>query len=184
MTRLTLVRHAQPGASWGEALDPGLGPAGIEQAERVAATLGTGTPPRRIVTSPMLRTRETAAPLAAAWGVEPVVQPAVGEIPSPPDLDMDARSQWLRETIGGTWDDTDDVIRAWRRELLDALAAFDTDVVVVTHFVAINVAVGAARRDDRVISCMPDLASVTELDAHDGELTLVQLGHEARTEIR
>jgi broad specificity phosphatase PhoE len=183
MTRLTLVRHARPGGSWAEALDPDLGPEGRAQAEQVAATIGAGAA-RRIVTSPMRRARETAAPLAAAWGVEPEVHPAVGEIPSPPDLDKHARSRWLGETIAGTWDGTDDAIRAWRIELLDTLAAFDSDVVVVTHFVAINVAVGAARHDDRVISCAPDLASVTELDAHDGALTLVTLGREARTEIR
>jgi broad specificity phosphatase PhoE len=183
MTRLTLVRHARPGASWAEALDPGLGTEGRAQAEQVAATIGAGVV-RPVVTSPMRRARETAAPLAAAWGIDAEVRPAVGEIPSPPDLDKQARARWLGETIAGTWDGTDDAIRAWRIELLDALTAFDTDVVVVTHFVAINVAVGAARQDDRVISCAPDLASVTELDAHDGTLTLVALGHEARTEIR
>ena len=183
MTRLTLIRHARPGASWAEALDPGLGPDGRAQAEQVAATIGAGAV-RPIVTTPMRRARETAAPRAAAWGVEPEVQPAVGEIPSPPDLDPQARSRWLGETIVGTWDGTDEAILAWRIELLEALAAFDSDVVIVTHFVAINVAVGAARHDERVISYAPDLASVTEVDVHDGALTLVALGHEARTEIR
>lgn len=183
MTRLTLVRHARPSASWGEAADAGLGTEGVEQAERVAEALGAGTP-RPIVTSPMRRARETAAPLAAAWRVEPEVRPSVGEIPSPPELDQGARVRWLHDTIGGAWDDTSDVIRAWRSELLASLAAFDTDVVVFTHFVAINAAVGAARRDARVLSCAPDHASVTELEARDGELTLVRLGHEARIEIR
>jgi broad specificity phosphatase PhoE len=183
MTRLTLVRHARPGAGWSEALDPGLGPEGREQAAQMAAVVAAGSA-RPIVTSPMRRARETAAPLAAAWGTEPEVWPAVGEIPSPPDLDMQARSQWLRDTLTGTWDDADAVIRAWRGELLESLAAFEADVVVVTHFVAINVAVGAARRDDRIISFAPDLASITELDAHDGALTVVTLGREARTDVR
>lgn len=183
MTRLTLVRHARPSGFWGEAVDPGLAPEGRDQAERLAATLGAGAP-RPIVTSPMRRTRETSAPLAAVWGVEVRVEPTVGEIPSPSDLEPDARVRWLRETLSGTWGDASDAVRAWRRDLLDALASFETDVVVVTHFVAINVAVGAARGADRILSCRPDLASVTEIDAHDGGLTLVELGREAHTEIR
>lgn len=184
MTRLTLVRHAQPGASWDEALDPGLGSDGRAQAEAVAASLGAGSP-RRLVTSPLLRARETAAPLAAAWGVEPVVDATVGEIPSPPELvDAERRSQWLGATLAGLWSDAGKPLREWRTTLLATLSSFDLDTVVVTHFVAINAAVGAARGDDRIISCTPDVASLTELEVYGGTVTLVELGRQAETRIR
>ena len=39
--------------------------------------------PCPIVVSPLRRTRETAAPLAVRWGVEPVVEPGVGELAAP-----------------------------------------------------------------------------------------------------
>ena len=47
----------------------------------VLAPLG----PLPVVVSPLRRTRETAAPLLARWSVEPVVEPAVGELTAPPD---------------------------------------------------------------------------------------------------
>ncbi len=84
MTRLLLVRHARPSANWDRDLDAGLDDVGVLQARGLVAGLGP-TGPLPIVTSPMRRTRETAAPLAAHWRAEPRVESAVGEIPSPVD---------------------------------------------------------------------------------------------------
>jgi broad specificity phosphatase PhoE len=50
--------------------------------------------------------------------------------------------------------------------------------VVVTHFVAINVAVGHASGDDRVVCFVPDNCSRTVLDADGDRLTVVELGEQ------
>jgi broad specificity phosphatase PhoE len=56
--------------------------------------------------------------------------------------------------------------------------------VVVTHYVAINVAVGAATADDRFVCFHPDNGSVTVL-RHDGDgLHVEQLGAERDTVVR
>ena len=77
---VVLVRHgasaaAVPGESH-EMLegrgDPPLSPTGVEQAEAVGARLAREGF-RRIFVTPLKRTSETAAPLARATGVEPVV---------------------------------------------------------------------------------------------------------------
>jgi broad specificity phosphatase PhoE len=172
MTRLLLVRHARPSGSYDESPDAPLDRVGQEQAEAVAARLEPRGP-LPVVTSPLRRARETAAPLARRWGREAIVVPAVGEIPSPVD-DLEARGAWLRAVLGRQWPEVGDELHAWRRALLAGLTDLERDTVVFTHYVAINVAVGAATGDERLVCCMPGHASVTELDVGpDGDLTLV-----------
>ena len=69
--------------------------------------------------------------------------------------------------------------RAVRRCLL----AFKEDVVLFSHYVAINAAVGVALDDSRMVVFHPDNASVTRLSNDGGELRVVELGGEAATHI-
>ena len=179
---LLLVRHGKAAAGWGDDPDPGLDDVGRAQAEAVAdrlASLG----PLPIVTSPLRRTRETAAPLAARWGVEARIDPAVGEIRSPTD-DLAERAAWLRTAMAGTWTQLGGEYPAWRRSVVDALLLLDRDTVVFTHFVAINAAVGAALGDDRLVCFHPDNGSVTMLRASKDELSVLAFGDQATTEVR
>lgn len=179
MPRLHLVRHGRAAAGWDADPDPGLDATGLAQAEAVAdrlAPLG----PLALLTSPLRRTRETAAPLARRWGVEPVVEPGVGEIAAPP-LAPGERSAWLAAVMAGRWADQAPDLRRWRDGVVATLLALPADAVVVTHFVAVNVAVGAATGDDRVTCCRPANASVTVLDAGGSGLRLVAPGDEADT---
>jgi broad specificity phosphatase PhoE len=177
-----LVRHARPSANWDRAPDAGLDEIGEGQARALVDVLGAGDP-LPIVTSPMRRTRETAAPLAAHWGIAPLVESAVSEIPSPIDEVAD-RGAWLREVLGGRWEDASAALHRWRSDLLETLVAVAVPTVVVTHYVAINAAVGAATGDDRLISFAPGHTSITELAVIDGALRLVVLGDEATTTIQ
>jgi broad specificity phosphatase PhoE len=178
MTPFRLVRHAEPAASWDEHLDPGLSPAGARQAAELAVRLES-QPPGAVVSSPLARARATAAPLAAAFGRPVRVEPGVGEVPTPEG----ERSTWLRAVLAARWPTVDEATRGWQRRVLDALATLEPDAVVATHFVAINVAVGAATGDDRVWCCSPAHASVTELMLDDGNLTLVTLGAETASQV-
>lgn len=182
MTRLLLVRHACPAGNWDEDADAGLDDAGRAQARALVASLGPRGP-LSIVTSPTRRTRETAAPLAAAWGRTPRIEDAVGEIPSPVD-DLAARGAWLRDTLHRRWGEVPAELHEWRAGLLDALVAIEEPAVVVTHYVAINAAVGAATDDDRLVVFSPGHASVTEVEIVDGALRLIARGDEAATSIR
>jgi broad specificity phosphatase PhoE len=56
--------------------------------------------------------------------------------------------------------------------------------VVVSHFVAINAAVGSATGTDRIVTFSPAHCSRTELEVVDGALRVVALGGEARTQVR
>ena len=183
MTRLYLVRHGRASAGWDTDPDPGLDEIGVRQAKEAAARLSVNGP-LQIVTSPLLRCRQTAAELAQLWGVEPTVEPAVGEIPSPHGVAMADRIDWLRAAMRGTWTDLGPTYVAYRDTVVSTLVALAKDSVVFSHFVAINVAIGSAIGDDRLVLRSLDNCSVTIVDVVDRALQLVESGHEADTLIR
>src|SRR5690242_21572623 len=94
MPRLTLVRHGRAARGW-EATDPSLDGVGRAQASELAELLGV-RPVMPVVTSPFRRCPETAAPLGTRWGVKPVIEPAVGELPSPAGFSLAERAAWHR----------------------------------------------------------------------------------------
>ena len=160
-TRLLLVRHARPTANWNDHPDSGLDATGREQAAALAADLGpTGRGPssrRRCSGRGRRRPRSRRG-----GGSSRRSGPTVGEIPSP-GAEVADRGAWLREVLRGRWADVDARVARWRERLLAALVGFDDGTVVVTHFVAINAAVGSATGNDRIISFTPDHCSRTEL---------------------
>ncbi|OAI44292.1 hypothetical protein AYO38_09840 [bacterium SCGC AG-212-C10] len=81
--RLILVRHGQ---SEGNAsgilqgrLDFGLTPLGQLQASHTADHLRSRTHVKRVVSSPLLRAKQTAGPIAEALGIELELDPALAE---------------------------------------------------------------------------------------------------------
>jgi broad specificity phosphatase PhoE len=189
MPKLYLIRHARPAAGWGEHADPGLDTIGERQAEEAAETLARALHRASIYTSPLRRCRETAYPLERRWGLSAQVLEPVAELPSPPLL-LDARQQWLRQTMQGTWHDLNELsptgwpdYLAWRQTLLDSLNHLQQDSVVFSHFIAINVAVGAALARDDVVCFRPDHASITCVETRNRRLRIVDLGRQADTMI-
>jgi broad specificity phosphatase PhoE len=181
MPMLYLIRHGRAAAGWDSDPDPGLDTLGHGQARDAAERLDTHGPLDLIV-SPMRRTQETAAPLAARWGLEPRIEPRVSEIPSPL-TDLRARGEWLRGVVAREWTQLDAPLLAWRQALLQALGELQRDTAVVTHFIAINAAAGAACGDDRVVHFRPDYCSVTILRSRQGTLELIELGAQGQTRV-
>ena len=73
----------------------------------------------------------------------------------------------------------------WRSRLLAAVGEVAEDIVVFTHFVAINAVVAAAEDRAEVMVFAPANASVTVIDADpdSGALTVVARGSEAAPEV-
>lgn len=179
MARLYLVRHGKAVAGFGGAMDPGLDDLGHRQAAEVAAKLAP-LGPLPILTSPLKRARETAAPLARLWKREPGVEEAIAEISSPEGMTLEQRVAWLRTLMGGSWRDVNIRLGQWREAAIAALAAQQEDTVIFSHYIAINVAAGAALGDDRVVVFSPDNCAVTVFEAANGALTLLEKGCEAQ----
>ncbi len=184
MTLLYLVRHGRAEMGWdGDDPDPGLDDVGREQARRVALELSS-LGPLALVTSPLRRARETAMPFEKRWGTAAIVEPNVGEVPSPGDVAKAGRVAWLRRAMGGTWADLGDRYERWRDTVVSSLAARTVDTVITSHFIAINAAIGSALGDDRVVIASLDNASVTVVEVVDRALLLRSTGREADTLIR
>jgi len=178
MPRISLIRHGHAAAGFGEDMDPGLAADGHEQAEAVAAKLH-GLGPLPLHSSPLRRCRETAAPLARLWSKTPLILPAVAEIPSPKGMSLEGRVVWLRKLMAGSWAEVPDDLQHWRKACVAAVAGLQEDTVVFSHYVAINVLMGAATGDDRVVCFSPGYCSVTVFDNAGGKLAVIEKGSEA-----
>lgn len=182
MPRLYLVRHGKASATWADAADPGLDDTGRGEAKaagRELAPLG----PMAILSSPLARARETAAPLEHLWEAHARIEIGVAEVPSP-DIPIETRGEWLRGIMNGTWADADEMRRQWKDSVVATLVRQPRDCVIFSHFVAINVAVGAATGDDRVTLFSPANGSVTIIETDGTKLTLIEKGREGATVVR
>ena len=179
--KLYLIRHGQPKAGFGEDRDPGLDELGRQQAAAVAKELESlGL--LSLITSPLQRARDTAVPFEKMWNCTAQVEQAVAEIPSPTE-DLEGRTIWIRQAMHASWSDLSEFHQQWKARLTDFLCGLETSTVITSHFIAINVAVGAATQDDRMICFEPDHCSCTVLEVADGALHVVTLGKERETPI-
>jgi broad specificity phosphatase PhoE len=192
MGKIYMVRHGKAAAGWDGDADPGLDVTGHAQAEAVAQDLAARlTSPVAVYTSPLLRCRETAMPLATMWQTQAIVEPRVAEIPSPIE-DLVARTEWLRRVMAGSWAELSsdpesagiDFAR-WQSDVVAALVTLGTsqDIVVFSHFIALNAAFCAATGADQIVAFRPDNCSVSVFETDGTALTLLTQGHEANTQV-
>ena len=90
--------------------------------------------------------------------------------------------------MSGTWTQLGisdgDVYTQYRRALLDTLSVLPHYAVIFSHFIAINVVIGEALSDDRLVVKSLDNCSVTTVVVHNGKFTIEEMGREADTLIR
>lgn len=183
MPTVYMVRHGRAAAGFGEHADPDLDEVGRQQAERAADILaGAIDTPVSIYSSPLARARQTAAPLASRWNVNVAIESRVAEIPSPTD-DLRERARWLAGAMAGRWADLPAEVLDWRRDIIDCVSSFETDVVVFCHFIVLNVVVGAASGAEALITFRPGNGSVTRIGTGDGGLSVIELGAEADSRV-
>lgn len=190
MTRLHLVRHGRAEAGW-EQPDPSLDEVGRRQAEAMGERFADQGP-FGLVTSPLARCRETIAVLERRWGRVATVVPAVAELPSPDGYDVSQRVGWLRQAMAGTWSMLDPRYRDYRDQVVATVVELGDrghDLVIASHFIAINAVIGAALDDDRLVIRSLDNCSITVVEVGreaDGKpsFDLIEGGHEADTLIR
>jgi broad specificity phosphatase PhoE len=172
-----LVRHGEAAASWGESPDPGLSELGWHQARETALQLRPQVNhDTLLLSSPLLRARQTADPLAGLLGREVQEAEVFREVPAPVPLAQ--RQGWLRQFMQQTWDGQGNELVAWRAAALAQLSMLEQPAVVFTHFLVINALVGHALNDARIVCFWPANGSVTRLRLIDSTLELMELGRQ------
>lgn len=174
-----LVRHGEAAASWGDHPDPGLSALGHKQAEAVAERL-VELGASGLVSSPMQRCQETAAPLAARLNQAPRLEPDVSEITTP--AHVEDRVLWLKTLMAGQW--PDDMLHFCNNSE-KSVEKLTEGTAVFSHFVAINAIVGRLTGNRDVLVFRPGHCSITVLDRDPGtgKLQVMRLGNEAATRI-
>lgn len=174
--RLRFIRHGEAMPAFEGETDPGLSVKGIHQAFALPAAIVDR--PDHLITSPLIRARETALPLAASLGLERRVEQDYGELPWRAGQTAADRVRELTGALGMSWSDFDQQWRQWRKRLIDKALSETGDLVIVSHFVAINVLVGFALADDRAVIIRPSNASITEFHVTGDGLKVATLAEE------
>lgn len=173
-----LVRHGEAAQSWGEAKDPGLSDLGKQQAEQTAQELlpllGKDVD---LISSPLLRARETAIPLGRMLGdIDVAIDASYSEIPSPAPLA--SRQDWLREFMTQQWDIQPESLAVWRSRMIEKLLVLENTSVIFTHFLVLNTVVGSIQGKPETLCFWPDNASVVRLKHCGSRLELVDIGRQ------
>lgn len=151
MTRFIVIRHGE--TDWNRQqrfqghIDVPLNAMGLEQARRLGERLAA-EPADVLVCSDLQRTRQTAAPLARAWQLEPQPLPAVREqnfgllegldVPTIRTQHPELWTQWLAHRADFALPGGGESIRQFHARVLAAMQALaqahgDRTVAVVTH---------------------------------------------------
>jgi broad specificity phosphatase PhoE len=102
---------------------------------------------------------------------------------------VEDRAAWLQERFPwrdrskqSSWLTLEPRLHAWRDAMLGFVRVIRDDTAVFTHFIGINVIVGAALGVERTIVCVPDHASITEIEVRGGALRVVRHGAEMQVD--
>jgi broad specificity phosphatase PhoE len=195
---LAFVRHAEPvrtvaGTVAGPA-DPGLTELGFEQSRRLAAWLALERVDA-VLSSPMRRARETAAPVAAALGIDVEIVDGLIEYDATSDdyipmdeLQASGDPRWLA-MVEGRWEefgaDPAHVFKARVAHTVEAIVEqyAGKRVVAVCHGGVVNCALASVLDIDRYLWFEPVYTSISRVRAsRSGIRSVVSLNERAHLE--
>jgi probable phosphoglycerate mutase len=192
---IVLVRHALPvridATPEGGPADPGLAELGIEQADRIADALRHDKVDV-LYSSPSRRAVETAGPLAAALGMQPVLEPGIAEFDAADssyvpveELRASGDPRWQRLVAGDLYSAGVDPVQFRARvvEAVERIAAQHPGgrAVLVSHSGSINAYAGHVLGEERAIWFAPAYCSITRIaiarTGRKGIVSLNETGH-------
>jgi probable phosphoglycerate mutase len=192
---IVLIRHALPvridATPDGAPADPGLAELGVEQAGRVGEALRHDKVDA-LYSSPSRRAVETAEPLAAALGVQPVAEPGIAEFDAAEssyvpveELRASGDPRWQRLVAGDLYSAGVDPVQFRRRvvEAVERIAAQHPGgrAVLVSHSGSINAYAGHVLGEERAIWFAPAYCSITRIaiarTGRKGIVSLNETGH-------
>ena len=179
---ILLIRHGTAAASWEEDLDPGLSLEGSDEAEILAKKLTKEvTREYRLISSPLARARETAAPIAKQLNRQVVLESALAEISTP--VILKKRKLWLRNLMKEKWKEQGTTIRSWRANAFKCVSELQHPSILFTHFLLINSIVCEIKKHEGTVYFWPATCSVTHIKLTGDGLKLITLGEEMKSNV-
>ena len=180
MTTIYFVRHGEAEAGFGSHRDPGLSELGRTQAVATAKHLASV---RTQFLSLAVRCFELRKPHKnspkSGMHQSPskiALQKSLHRSKTSPIVRRGWRTLWQ---VNGTICRL--ILKVWREALIDCVVSAPTDCVMFSHFVAINLLVGAANDHAAMVSFRPDNASISRFESDGSTLTVLGLGEQAQT---
>ena len=182
--KIYLIRHGEAKSAWNEDPDPGLSDKGKMQAkELVSKILPEITNETRLISSPLLRARETYLPLESKIFSAAEINLNFAEIPSP-GIALKERKEWLRKIFDMNIVDLGQPQKEWRNKIIECFKLIKSDTLIFSHFMVINCIVGWIRKSEKFVSFFPDNCSVTKLIKQNNKIIVDKLGRELPTTVQ
>ena len=198
MTELRFIRHGE--TDWNRQnrfqgqIDVPLNAAGLAQAQRLAGRLAA-EPPALLLSSDLQRARQTAAPLAAAWGLQPMLVPGLREqsfgvlegldVPSIQRQHPDLWQQWLVQRADFSLPGGEST-RQFHSRVLQAVENLVAEhagqrLVLVTHGGVLDMLWRTARAEalDGLRQCAIPNTGINRLRWTDGQLRIDAWGDDS-----
>ena len=161
--RLIFIRHGEAANAWGDHPDPNLSENGLYQAKKLVNH-------KRLlnlqnyffISSPKLRARETAKPLAKKFNKDVIINKAFTEIPSK-DIDLSEKQKWLKKILNTKKEELPKYIKSWKDNIFDQLMNIKNHSVIFTHFMVMNSIASNLKNSETLLCFYPDYTSILEI---------------------
>ena len=179
-----LIRHGEANAAWDEDLDPGLSEKGKLQSELLEKEILKDLPSNfEVISSPLLRAKETALPLREKLGFKIKIKDTYAEIPSP-GIPLSKRRDWLKGIFNARTNELEKPQLEWRDNIIESLKLLKQDTIIFSHFMVINSIVGWINNSKKFVSFHPDNCSVTKIERVGGTFKILNLGKDFSTTVQ
>jgi len=177
-----IIRHGEAAKLWDEDPDPSLSEKGQLQSNGIVQKLINELDGKefKVLSSPLKRARETAAPLQKKLGFEIKIDDTFAEIPSP-EITLSDRKNWLKSIFDTNVADLGEVQKNWRDGIINSISRLEEHTVIFSHFMVINCVVGWLEKRSQMVSFYPDNCSITKIEIDDNTIKLVTKGEELKT---
>ena len=176
-----LVRHGEAETQWGNDDDPGLSQNGIDQAQNLSKRFENDLLRKfTFISSPKKRAIMTATPLAKKYDKDLLINKNFAEIPSP-NVSIDEKRAWLKNTMHLNIKSLDENVRDWRLNIIDAITNLNSDAIIFSHYMVMNVLKGFIDNSDKILNFHPGYTSVMILKIQNKRISITNIEENKNT---
>ena len=102
------------------------------------------------------------------------------EIPSP-NVSIDEKRAWLKNTMHLNIKSLDENVRDWRLNIIDAITNLNSDAIIFSHYMVMNVLKGFIDNSDKILNFHPGYTSVMILKIQNKRISITNIEENKNT---